>query len=62
MSKMYKYVSINKPIYKLTFMDEVLYSEEQSYEVGLLGTRLFYMSHITLICPIYSHHYNILSK
>lgn len=43
-------------------MDEVLYSEEQSYEVGLLGTRLFYMSHITLICPIYSHHYNILSK
>lgn len=28
-SKMYKYVSINKLYNKLTFMDEVLYSEEQ---------------------------------
>ena len=34
-SKMYMYVYINKPIYKLTFMDGVLYSEEQNYYVGL---------------------------
>ena len=35
MSKMYKYVPINNPLYKLTFMDEGLYSEEQNYYEGL---------------------------